>query len=73
MRSPADGAVFASPYMVSNLKLAMPLGGNGMNGARRHQPPGTKRANSTSAVGHRGGRTSKAASAAAVALTTAAA
>ena len=42
--SAGDGAAFRSPYIVSVLKRASRGGGSGMNGGRRHQPPGAKRA-----------------------------
>ena len=42
--SVGEGGTSGSPYMVSDLKRASSTGGSGMNGDRRHQPSGAKRA-----------------------------
>ena len=58
--SAGDGAASRSPYIVSDLKRARRGGGSGMNGGRRHQPPGANRVNSIRAVVHSRGRAARA-------------
>ena len=49
-----------SPYMVSDLKPVSSGVGSGMNGGRRHQRSGAKRASWARAVGHSRGLTATA-------------
>ena len=42
--SVGEGGMPGSPYMVSDLKPVSSGVGSGMNGGRRHQPSGAKRA-----------------------------